>query len=122
MDQCAFYANCLESRYHCGPDGFPIGYGQYYCQKFSDDRGMFDVMHCLQLALVEDAVDAEAFAAHPGCYIDNGFCALSVGDWTVLLEIMGVETFLNWDVFKAAAETAAGCGEFYVYMVERGLF
>ena len=143
MDQCAFYANCLESRYHCGPDGFPIGYGQYYCQKFSDDRGMFDaqgqqwlidVMHCLQLALVGDAVDntppsltckaleAEAFAAHPGCYIDNGFCALSVGDWATLLEIVGVTTLSNWDAFKAAVETAADCGEFYAYMVERGLF
>jgi len=144
LDNCAFYANCLESRYQCGPSGYPLGYGQYYCQKSLDNRDAFDAkgkqwvtntMHCLQLALVADAVnstppasdcealESEAFATHPGCFTSNGICTLGVHDWAVLLEILGITTLIsNWDVFKASIETAADCGAFYAYMVERGLF
>ncbi|KAH0835686.1 hypothetical protein J3R83DRAFT_9460, partial [Lanmaoa asiatica] len=142
LDQCAFYANCLESRYHCGPNGYPIGYGGHFCQKFSDNRDLFDargqqwvtdVMHCLQLVLVGDAIDAtpttcqaldaQAFASHAPCYVSTGFCTLSVQDWATVLEIVDITTVLSsWDSFKATIETLAGCGEFYAYMVERGLF
>ena len=142
MDQCAFYANCLESRYHCGPDGYPIGYGQRYCQKFSDNRGMLDArgqqwmldnMHCLQLALVGNAVDADpaattcdaledkAFASHAPCYTSNGFCSLGVEVWETVLEIVDIRTlFSNWDAFKATIETAGDCVTFYAYVVESG--
>ena len=132
-----FYANCLESRYHCGPDGYPIGYGQRYCQKFSDNRGMLDArgqqwmldnMHCLQLALVGDAVDADptattcdaledkAFASHAPCYTGNGFCPLGVEVWETVLEILGVTTLVSsWDAFKATVETVGDCVAFYAY-------
>ncbi|KAG8215824.1 hypothetical protein J3R82DRAFT_7766 [Butyriboletus roseoflavus] len=142
MNQCAFYADCLESRYQCGPTGYPIGYGQYYCQKFSDNRTLFDpkgqqwmidTMHCLQLALVGKAIDAsptacqalkdQAFASHAGCYINNGFCTLDVHDWAAVLEIVDIRIlFSSWDAFKATIETAMDCGAFYAYMVGRGLF
>ena len=144
MDKCAFYANCLETRYQCGPDGYPLGYGQFYCQKFSDNRGllsaqgqewMLATMHCLQLALVPDAIEAtppasdcealkeQAFGSHAGCYTNNGFCALGVEVWAAVLEIVNIKTlFSSWDAFKATIETAADCAHFYAYMVERGLF
>ncbi|KAF8431690.1 hypothetical protein L210DRAFT_2899200 [Boletus edulis BED1] len=144
MDQCAFYANCLESRYQCGPDGYAIGYGQHYCQKFSDNRGMFDAqgqqwmistMHCLQLALVGDAIDAtppasdcqalrdQAFASHAGCYISNGFCTLGVQVWTAVLEIVDIKTlFSSWGAFKSMIQTAGECAELYAYVVEKELF
>ena len=144
MDQCAFYADCLESRYHCGSDGYPIGYGQHYCQKFSHNRGLFNAqgqqwvintMHCLQLALVGAAVDAtppsstcqalknEALATHAGCYTTNGFCQLGVHAWAAVLEIVDIRTlFSSWGAFKATVETAADCGEFYAYMLEKELF
>lgn len=96
---------------------------------------MMDTMHCLQLALVGDAVDAtppsatcqalenQAFASHAGCYTGNGFCTLGVQDWTAVLEIVDITTlFSSWDAFKATVETAADCGAFYVYMVARGQF
>lgn len=144
IDQCAFYANCLEPRYQCGPEGYPIGYGQNYCQKFSDNRTLFDAtgtqwmintMHCLQLALVGNAIDAtppavdcqalkdQAFASHSGCYTSNGFCALGVQAWAAVLEIVDIKTlFSSWDAFKATVETAEDCAAFYAYMVERSLF
>ena len=144
MDQCTFYANCLESRYQCGPEGYPIGYGQHYCQKFSDNRSKFDAqgqqwmidtMHCLQAGLVGEAVDTDpaattcdalkdaAFASHAPCYTSNGFCSLGVQVWETVLEIVNITTlFSNWDAFKATIETAGDCRAFYAYMVERGLF
>ncbi|KAG9315146.1 hypothetical protein JVU11DRAFT_4269 [Chiua virens] len=142
MDQCAFYADCLESRYQCGLAGYPIGYGQYYCQKFSNEstlfdtrgvRWMLDTMHCLQLALVSDAVNAtpttcqalrgRAFASHAGCYVGNGFCTLGVKDWEAVLEIVNIMAlFSSWDALKAAIETATDCSGFYAFMVEKGIF
>ncbi|KAF9228276.1 hypothetical protein BS17DRAFT_773401 [Gyrodon lividus] len=142
MDQCSFYATCLESRYHCGPDGYPIGYGQKYCQKFSDERSnldaqgqkwMIDTMHCLQFVLVPDAIDAnattcnalkdQAFASHAGCYTSNGFCTLGVHNWVAVLGIVDITTlFSSWHAFTAMIEAAVDCGEFYAYMVERGMF
>lgn len=144
MDQCAFYANCLESRYQCGPDGYPIGYGQHYCQKFSNNRDLFDargqqwvidLIHCLQLALVGDAIDAtppaldcqalreQASASHARCYTSTGFCTLSVQDWAAVVEMADMKVLLSsWDVLKATVETLGYCAEFYAYMVGRGLF
>lgn len=95
---------------------------------------MIDTMHCLQRALVADAVDAtptsptcealkdDAFASHAGCYTSNGFCSLGVHDWAAVLEIVDIKTlFSSWDAFKATVETAADCGAFYAFMVARGL-
>ena len=93
---------------------------------------MTDTMHCLQLAVVPDAIgtattcqalEDQAFAAHPGCYIDNGLCTLGVHDWSAILEIVNIKTiFENWDAFKATVETGVDCAEFYAFMVLRGLF
>ncbi|KIJ06358.1 hypothetical protein PAXINDRAFT_103402 [Paxillus involutus ATCC 200175] len=140
MDQCSFYATCLESRYHCGPDGYPLGYGRKYCQKFAGERSkldpqgqkwMIDTMHCLQLVLVPDAIDAnsttcdalkdQAFASHAGCYVSNGFCTLGVHDWAAIIEIVGITTpFANWDALKATMQAIAYCTGFYGHMAERG--
>ncbi|KIJ65779.1 hypothetical protein HYDPIDRAFT_174667 [Hydnomerulius pinastri MD-312] len=142
MDQCAFYTTCLESRYACGPTGYPLAYGHKFCQMFTDQRNkldakgqqwMLDTMHCLQLFLVPDAIDArpttcaalkdEAFGSHARCYTRNGFCTLGVHDWAAVLEIVDITTlFSSWDAFKATIEATADCAEFYEYMVERGMF
>ena len=96
---------------------------------------MIDTMHCLQLALIEDAVDPtppsltcqaledEAFASHARCYTSNGFCELGVRAWAAVLEIVDIRTlFSSWGAFKATIETAVDCGGFYAYMLERELF
>lgn len=141
-DQCTFYANCLESRYHCGPDGYPIGYGQHYCEKFSNNTELFneraqqwiiDTMHCLQLVLVPDAINAtpttcaalthQALASHAECYTKNGFCTLGVDAWEAVLAIVDVRAlFSSWDAFKEVIETVEECGEFYTFTVAKELF
>ena len=31
---CGFYSACLESKFQCGADGYPVGYGEKYCERF----------------------------------------------------------------------------------------
>ncbi|KDQ06911.1 hypothetical protein BOTBODRAFT_167643 [Botryobasidium botryosum FD-172 SS1] len=142
VDDCSFYATCLESRYQCGPNGYPIGYGQHFCQKFSDERDLLDAqgqewmvntMHCLQKVLVGNAIDAQAttctalshqaFGSHAECYLKNGVCTLGPHDWEAIFEIVGIKTlFKSWDAFKSSFEAAAGCGAFFAWVVENDLF
>ncbi|KAJ6631488.1 hypothetical protein B0H10DRAFT_2159775 [Mycena sp. CBHHK59/15] len=142
-DSCTFYSHCLESRYHCGPSGYPIGYGQKYCTKFQANRVKFSAqgqtwmlttMHCLQVALVPDAIAAtgatitctaledQAFATHAGCYVQSGVCKLPPSDWIAILEIVDVKTlFYSWNAFKATLQAGTECLKFYAYLVEHGL-
>ncbi|KAJ7188846.1 hypothetical protein C8R46DRAFT_1024085 [Mycena filopes] len=143
QDSCTFYANCLESRYNCGADGYPLGYGQKFCTKFLAEQTllsaagqtwMLATLHCLQEALVPDALGAagatgscsaledKAFGTHAGCYVSNGVCALPLSDWEAILHIVGVETLVDsWDAFKATLEAGAECLEFYAFLIARGL-
>jgi hypothetical protein len=144
-NDCNFYAQCMESRYHCGATGYPLSYGQYYCGKFqakgsllsrNGQSWMMNVMLCLQRDLVPYALGGAqgfadcqalkdfAFSTHPVCYVQSGLCALPVTDWEVIvLRIVGLNTlFDSWDAFKATIEAAQGCAEFYAWVVEHAIF
>ena len=41
-NNCDFYRDCVETRANCGEDGYPLGYGYKYCQRFADLSNMFD--------------------------------------------------------------------------------
>lgn len=90
-------------------------------------------MHCLQLALVSDTIDedpttcsalsTQAFGTHAGCYLDNGLCSLGIHDWEAILEIVQLQTlFMNWDAFKSSVQAAAGCGEYFAFLVVKAIF
>ncbi|KIY74369.1 hypothetical protein CYLTODRAFT_484685 [Cylindrobasidium torrendii FP15055 ss-10] len=133
---CAFYTDCLEANYHCGEEGYPLGYGNKYCNKFSDEQEklsaegkdwMLDTMVCLQTALVPyatgntsttcDELEHAAFATHPACYVDSGFCELPPTDWVAVVDIVGLKTlFESWDAFLASLEAAEGCLEAWTYL------
>lgn len=126
---CTFYADCLESRYHCGQSGYPIGYGQHYCQAFMAAGSKFSMqgqewltqtMHCLQAALVPEATGEDeitcnaladkAFGTHATCYVNNGLCALSPPDWAEIVTVVGWTTLLeNWDAIKSTLQAAGAC-------------
>ncbi|KAK0188356.1 hypothetical protein F5146DRAFT_1139871 [Armillaria mellea] len=139
-DNCSFYASCLETKYHCGPTGYPVGYGEKFCMKFSNDRAllsakgqawMVDTMHCLQEALVPDALGSaetcsqledKAFGTHAKCYIDNGLCFLPVVDWEAIVKIVELRTlFQSWDAFLETLKAAEGCLEAYAHFSEHVL-
>lgn len=90
-------------------------------------------MHCLQLALVPDAIDAnattcqaletQAFGTHAGCYVNNGLCTLGIKNWAAIIEIVNIKTlFESWDAFKATLEAAGECAEFIAWLVAKDLF
>jgi len=94
---------------------------------------MIDTMHCLQIALVADAIGIngttcealadQAFGTHAGCYINSGLCTLGVHDWLAIFEIVDITTlFESWDAFKATVEAVAECGEFVAFMIAKGHF
>ncbi|KAH8814571.1 hypothetical protein DL96DRAFT_417290 [Flagelloscypha sp. PMI_526] len=139
-DDCTFYTECLEAKYQCGAEGYPISYGFHFCSKFAEDKGKLsatgqkwisDTMLCLQTALVPDATGAagasatcddlksKAFATHAGCYVDSGLCSLPIGDWEkVSVEIVGPGTLVeSFDAIKATAGVGLKCAKFFAEVV-----
>ena len=38
---CDFYTQCVETKFQCGTNGYPLGYGNRYCRQFGDKRSCF---------------------------------------------------------------------------------
>lgn len=125
---CTFYADCLESRYHCGQSGYPIAYGQHYCEAFMAAGSKFSLqgqewlthtMHCLQTALVPEATGEDeitcnaladkAFGTHATCYVSNGLCGLLPTDWAEIVAIVGWTLFKNLDATGSTFQAAGDC-------------
>ncbi|KAG5643928.1 hypothetical protein DXG03_009336 [Asterophora parasitica] len=141
-DSCAFYADCLESQYHCGANGYPIGYGQNFCEKFGARRAelsakgqtwMLDTMQCLQRELVPEAtstvgvtctsLEKKAFASHAHCYVDSGLCALPPSDWAAIVAIVEFKTlFKSLDSFIATLKAGNGCLKAYLWFLAHLIF
>ncbi|KAF2265243.1 hypothetical protein CC78DRAFT_427040, partial [Lojkania enalia] len=119
---CAFYADCAEKELKCGSSGYPVRYGQKNCLAFSKNIDFFTpagrdfvwaTMSCLQRFLSPlirecsetcDSLRTKAFASHPSCYTDSGFCGLGCGDIIVLLAIVNKDLLESgtqiWDTGK----------------------
>jgi hypothetical protein len=133
---CTFYTDCLESLYHCGPDGYPLGYGLHFCQKFSAESPRFstkgqhwlsNTMLCLQRSLIPEATDPiattgvrtckelkdTAFSKHGGCYVECGLCQLSPLDWWVVVSTVGIRPILSFEGLGQAVEAVSLCVGWY---------
>jgi len=93
---CDWYKECLEERMQCGPEGYPIRYGNKYCNRFVDNLNEFSpkgqewvkgTLSCLKISLKDylnkdrywcSNLERDAFKSHPECYAKNGFCSLLV--------------------------------------------
>lgn len=102
---CAIY-DCREAISQCGPSGYLEGYAGRYCKRYAlvteprvspaASAWLKRVRRCLaeylETAIPEDA-DCETIRtmgtdSHAQCYVETGFCDLSVSDWMgVLLSI-----------------------------------
>lgn len=92
---CDYY-KCKEAQKNCGNDGYWIGFGQQYCQKFLENEAGFSaqtqswfhsVRFCLQnqtnfFSSQNSCSDdfKQAMHAHVNCYAQTGFCQLSIED------------------------------------------
>jgi hypothetical protein len=98
---CQFYA-CRDAEHPCGADGYYLGFGEKYCERFLTDLApimsaagqafLAATRDCLMsymnaniaTDLSCDEVKTDALASHVDCYRDNGFCALPLTDKAAL--------------------------------------
>lgn len=91
--QCDKYLD-LEAGANCGSAGYLLGYGFKYCSKFYNHYYKFDAagqkyIDCTAKCLLNamnyldgqdqgqypcDVIKQKAYAAHPDCYVECGFC------------------------------------------------
>ena len=38
---CDFYTQCVEQRFQCGTNGYPLAYGDKYCHRFTNEQSCF---------------------------------------------------------------------------------
>ena len=38
---CDFYTQCVEPRFQCGTNGYPLAYGDRYCRHLKNKRSCF---------------------------------------------------------------------------------
>jgi hypothetical protein len=138
---CDYYA-CVEAAIPCGPKGYAIGYGQYYCEKFAKheaefspqgQKWMYDVMQCLQMKLVPvvnktmklncKELKDYAYDTHPVCYTSkvDSICNLPPKDWRVLVSIIEFKTLVDIDTIVQMFDVASTCGETYVDAVMKAI-
>jgi hypothetical protein len=115
----------------CGPDGYLLGYGARYAQRFYDQtrprmsargqRWIDDVLLCLQRDL-RDSIDEStscddirtiAFDLHPGCYVDAGFCTLPLTDILQVAWTIDLRDWASGDSLRQVVHTAASCSRQY---------
>ncbi len=115
----------------CGPGGYLRGYGAVYARRFYRDarprmtragQAWIDgVLVCLQEELRAD-IDAStscddirhiAFDTHPACYIEQGFCSLSLWDVANVVWTVNATDWLSHDAARQVVRTALGCGRDY---------
>ncbi|KAJ6643668.1 hypothetical protein Bhyg_08632 [Pseudolycoriella hygida] len=124
---CSFYSDCLEAAVPCGPNGYALGYGLKFCQKFKarsllfSPRGrqwILSTTKCLQNALVPIAsgevvktcseIQDYAYDSHPDCYTQPGHsvCDLPITDWALILTII-LDQLLNPATYQQAYQLIA---------------
>jgi hypothetical protein len=124
--EATFY-RCAEETLACGPDGYLLGYGAKYAERFhrrtrpwmsSRGRVWLDAtLVCLQVTL-RDRIDAStscddvrtiAYDSHPACYVDSGFCRLPWSDWFAVLATVDGADWLSRDAQRQVIATAQAC-------------
>jgi hypothetical protein len=128
MRDCSFYASCLEASKPCGAEGYALGYGDKYCNRFLandalSERGAVwrdEVMVCLQRGLgrflgdeaatCRELVDG-AFDDHPACYTQPhaSICDLPPSDWLSIVQTIDQTDLLSSRGRKQIAATARSC-------------
>jgi hypothetical protein len=124
--EATFY-QCAEQALHCGPDGYLIGYGTRYAERFyrytrpwmspAGKRWIDATLVCLQEKLREridaqtscDDVRTIAFDSHPECYVESGFCELPVTDWFAVAATIDGRDWLSQDALRQVSTTAHAC-------------
>lgn len=103
---CDYYLCKEGAEKSCGSDGYYVGFGHKYCERLTLIAGpqmsaegqlwSAATRECLMLALESESSPADsceeikeiAYASHPSCYLNSGFCELPLSDmWKVVMTI-----------------------------------
>lgn len=124
--EATFY-RCAEQTLSCGPDGYLLGYGTRYAERFyrstrpwmssAGKRWLDATLVCLQEKLREridastscDDVRTIAFDSHPECYVESGFCSLPLTDWFAVAATIDGRDWLSRDALRQVTTTARAC-------------
>lgn len=127
-----FY-QCLDDHTNdgdgCGQEGYALGFGGRYAVRFWDvtrpaaspelATWLGEVGSCLQQALAEvvttdmscDEVREVGFGTHAACYLDTGFCALTLEDQLAVLGTIDEADQGLPEVLESMRLVLAGCQE-----------
>jgi len=125
---CSFYVACLEAAKPCGSEGYAVGYGDKYCNRFLANDALSpqgavwrdETMQCLQTRLGRYLGDASAtcrvvldgaFDDHPFCYTQPhaSICNLPATDWISIVSTIDHGDLLSERGRKQIAATARTC-------------
>lgn len=129
---CSWYSNCLEPHYHCGQNGYPLGYGNYYCLTYFDlcpsmsaygqkwcevtrtcliSTGAQKLLQPSTPAYTCSQVKTISFDSHPVCYTqpEASFCDLSPFDIRIVLKGFRVKDLLSLDTIRQMEKIAKIC-------------
>ena len=132
-ESCEWYSDCLQSAYPTctGASNYALNYGKYFCDRYNQRWDKFSpnaqawisrAKKCLQIALVPllniagkiscDELKSKAFATHPSCYVDCGFCDIGFKNWVeVFITIdRAFTTDLN-ESLRGVVESLARCAD-----------
>ncbi|MCK6576077.1 hypothetical protein L6V77_33910 [Myxococcota bacterium] len=125
FDDCGLcrYYDCRETYAQCGDDAYLIDYVGRYCRRFAQvteprvspaaNAWLKRVRRCLGEWLEENVaydaacedIDRRGTDSHAVCYVETGFCALSVADWLAIIHTIDVGDA----PFRVMLATAQGC-------------
>lgn len=97
LERRGAYYVCLDAALGgCGEDGYPLGYGAFYAERYlvevrptvsAAGQAFLDAVSvCLQQDMAAfvtetatcDEVWDHGFSSHPDCYVDSGFCEVDL--------------------------------------------
>jgi len=121
---CDFY-QCLENQVQCGKSGYPLAFGKRYCQAYMNreagvsvrlGRWYQKVRYCLQESLIDadhefnscQELRAGSLHKHVQCYLESGYCDLSMGEKMQIAEVVGLNLFKK-AIISVAIQVEAVC-------------
>jgi hypothetical protein len=142
---CDYYRECLEPQFSCGELGYPLGYGEKYCNKFYKKNELNlnknlspkgeiwrdATGKCLQIVLQKKVANNElfscdlltkfAFASHPKCYTQEkaSICDLPVNDWKIIANIPELQDLLSKESRKQMKSVMAICSKNIILKISK---
>jgi hypothetical protein len=123
----ADFYRCAEETASCGDDGYLLGYGARYAERFyrrtrplmsARGKQFIDAtLVCLQTTLRDeidagtscDDIHALAYDSHPDCYVASGFCDLTWRDWLAVASTIDGHDWLSRDALRQVQATMRAC-------------